>query len=228
MFHSLKKYEHFLNDRKLYLSFGGGFFVAIAAKFFELAGIFSLDYNNYIQNGIDESTAIGYSVISIIGIAVIHEATKVMVLNHPKFFGKKDTLYYGSSLGFGFAAMYAYIVVIWALSGEELNNVEFIYAIILIIGLILLQGSFGIIIGYGSSNFKTKRFFLLTTFLHIILNIILFFRLYGEISKPISSIIVLFYGGLLYIFIYQNILPTAMTEEQRKERRRFLRKGSRN
>lgn len=228
MFHSLKKYEHFLNDRKMFLSFGGGFFVAIIAGFFEMVGIFSLDYTNYLDGGdISESTAIGFSIVSIFGIAIVHEAVKTMVLNHPKFLGKKDTLYYGASLGFGFAAMYVFLIVIWGLTQEKLETIDFVYAIILLVGITLLHGSLGVIIGYGCSNFKTKKYFVIATFLHVILNFVLFLRGWEVINKPISAFFVLAYGSLLYLYIYYNVLPTALTEEQKKERRRVLRQRSR-
>lgn len=227
MFHSLKKYEHFLNDRKLFLSFGGGFFVAIIAGFFEMVGIFSLNYKHFEDNGIPESPAISYAFVSIFGIAIVHEAVKTMVLNHPKFLGKKDTLYYGSSLGFGFAAMYVYIVVIWGRMEGDIALSDFTYDVILLIGLILLHGSFGMIIGYGCSIFKTKRFFIYATILHVILNLVIFFRWLEYINQPVLAFFVLAYGGFLYLYMYQNILPIALTEKQKSVRRRFLRKKSR-
>lgn len=225
MFHSLKKYEQFLNERKLFLTFGGGFFLAIIAGMFEISGFLSLNYTNYLDaDKTNESSAVVFSFISILGIAVVHEAVKTMVLNHPKFLGKKETLYYGSSLGFGFSAMYIYIILIWGMGKE---NIDIVLATILLTGIILLQGSFGIIIGYGCSNFKTKRYFAIATFLHVILNFVLFIYFLKKIIYPILAVFVLAYGIFLYLYVYFNVLPTALTTEQKKARRRVLRREKR-
>jgi hypothetical protein len=212
LFVMLYRYEGCFDDRKLFMTFAGGMFLGIVALLFEISNIFSL-------NGSDFT-----GVISIFGIAFLHEALKTMVLNLKRFQGKFDTTFYGLSIGLGFGAIYGF----YAISSQLIKGIDvelFIINTIMVIGIIQFHGALGLMIGYGVSLRKTFRYFGYAILFHIILNAVFFGYLSVSIKILVGlTVFTVIYGTLLLVYDAKMLLPKSLPEKMRKQKRRMLRK----
>ena len=212
LFILLSKYEGCFDDRKLFMSFAGGMFLGIVALLFEITNVFSLNRADLT------------GLISIFGIAFLHEALKTMFLNLKRFQGKFNTTFYGLSLGLGFGAIYGF----YAVSSQLIKGIDveiFIINIIMVIGIIQFHGALGLMIGYGVSLHKTFRYFAYATLFHIILNAVFFG--YSSVSIKILiglTVFTIIYSSLLLFYDAKILLPKSMPEKMRKQKRRMLRK----
>jgi len=88
---------------------------------------------------------------------------------------------------------------------------------LLSLGIILFQGSTGLIMGYGVSQGRLHAYFRNISLLHIFLNVFFFLSAVNLLPYYLTVILVLAYGTLLYIYAYQEVLPNSLTKEQRKK-----------
>lgn len=212
LFIMLYKYERCFDDRKLFMTFAGGMFLGIVALLFEITNVFSLNRADLT------------GIISIFGIAFLHQALKTMFLNLKRFQRKFDTTFYGFSLGLGFGAIYCF----YAVSSQLIKDIDietFIINIIMVLGIIQFHGALGLMIGYGVSLHKTFRYFAYATLFHIILNAVFFG--YSPVSIKILiglTVFTILYSSLLLFYDAKILLPKSMPEKMRKQKRRMLRK----
>ncbi len=211
--HQLIRYEDYLNDRKLYIGSGLGFISAFVAYIFEQLGIFSF----YVSGSPEDYSR---AFVSIFGIAILHTALKGYSLNRASLREGKDPniAFYGAAFGYIFGAVYVTILVSKSLkSGDASTPIEFILLLLLSIGVILFQGSTGVIMGWGVSRGEMLKFFAYVTGAHIFLNSVIFLRAVFLIPSPLMVAFVLAYGVFLYAYTYRVVLPASLTKEQRKK-----------
>ncbi len=212
LFILLYRYEGCFDDRKIFKTFAGGMFLGIVALLFEITNVFSLNRADLT------------GIISIFGIAFLHEALKTMVLNLKRFQGKFDTTFYGLSLGLGFGAIYCF----YAVSSQLIKGIDtetFTINIIMILGIIQFHAALGTMIGYGVSLHKTIRYFGYAVGFHILLNAVFFG--YSPVSINILiglAFFTIIYSSILLFYNAKILLPKSLPEKMRKQKRRMLRK----
>ncbi len=102
LWYLLKRYEGYFDDARVFLSLTFGFFAGLVAIFLELALFPFQDPTFQAQVGV--GTAF---LMFVIGYALFETACKLVVLGTARFRGRRDTPYYGASLGLGMGSMMA-------------------------------------------------------------------------------------------------------------------------
>lgn len=224
LYFMLERYEGCFEDKKVFLTLVLGLFFGMFVYIFELVGFFNL---NPFAFGVTLLSLIS----SILGIALLHQSIKMMILNMKRFRGKFDTTFYGSSLGLGFGAMYTFAAVVTQF--ENLDT-SFFISIVFIIGIILFHGATGVIIGYGCSIHKPMRYFFYAFLLNVLYNIFVFLYYVSiagvtEMSARLPALgvlatITIILGALIFSYAFYTILPRSLPENFKRLRRRLMRK----
>ena len=192
---SLKNYENYYKEEKIFLTFVIGIIAGFIAALIE---IFT------IQAGI----------LTIILFPILEQIIKTMILNIRRLQGKKETVIYGLSLGLGFGSIFTPVSLI--LSNIQTESLTLILSIIGSLGIILFHGGTGIIIGYGVYTGKILKYYIVTILLHIPLT--LFFYLTGVYGLEQFQISLIFYGLIIYWYVTKKIMPQILTSTQRRKR----------
>jgi RsiW-degrading membrane proteinase PrsW (M82 family) len=218
LFFSLKNYESSFEERTLFRLFIWGIFLGLIAVFFEFT-FFSLDPRRPMS----------YQIISIPGLALFQALVKLMVLNRKKFQAKRETTFYGLSLGLGFAAICSFSYSFAAVTPDIKAGAYYSALLVIMItfGNLLLQGAGGAILGCGSTSRKIFKFLGCVVLTYSIFNFVKFITFQNVIRVELSAIIALLYGAVFFVWMAKFILPKALPEELRKKRRRILRAKSR-
>lgn len=224
LYYILDKYENCYEEQKIFLSLVIGFFLGLISAIMEMFGFFTLraeiDYKENIKY-------VFYSpslIMSIFVIALFQNALKSLVLSMKRFKQRTETVFYGASLGLGFGALYSFVS--FSTIFTDINNYKaFVIALFFIIGIIFLHCCFGIILGYGSYRGKFFSYYIFAVLLQIILNVIFFFgsTLTTQEELILPAIITFLFGFNLFLYVYKNIIPDALPENMKRERRRKLR-----
>jgi hypothetical protein len=218
----LYRYEGMFSEKKLFLFFAVGMVagMAVAAAHSYLELFYLLDLTSAL-------------LILVIGLSLLEELIKAIILNYPKFLLKHETPYFGAGLGLGMGSM-----IVMALGQESLRNTEVLdTSEILITGGILLlysfnmaflHGSNGVLVGYGSATGDIKRYVFIAILVHMIFNLFylafLVYRSslgYGALGFLVAALIFTVY--IFYRHIYTHILPDALPDKLKSKRRRRLR-----
>jgi len=214
--HILIQYEDFLDDRKLYVGSAFGFISAVIAYLVEQLGIFGFSVEN-----VDKDAS--FAFISIFGIALLHTALKGMSLNHKSIREGKDRniAFYGASFGFIFGAVYVTVIISKVLTAGEIagdSEAHILYPLLFLLslGIILFQGSTGLIMGWGVAQDRLYNYFIRISLLHMFMNLFFFLSAVGLTPFYLTVFLVVSYGSLLYVYSYREVLPSSLTKEQRK------------
>jgi ABC-type multidrug transport system fused ATPase/permease subunit len=169
----------------------------------------------------------------VIGFAVFEEMLKFIVLNLKRFRGKQDTVFYGSSLGFGYGALVAVFAAFISFSGS--TQAYTLYGIGLIIAtsfcLIFLHGTLGCLIGYGCATLKGMKYVFIAILCQTLLNFLILIVGYANIPEyNIPEVAAIFISAaVLYVFstyryVRNNLISKALPVELRRYERRIFRK----
>lgn len=162
-----------------------------------------------------EIFSISVGILSIIMFPLLEQLFKTMVLNIRRFQEKRSTVLYGLALGLGFGSIFTPVSML--LANTEINSSILVLLSVLIgsIGIIFIQGSTGVIIGYGIYQNKLTKYFLFSLLFHIVLTFWFFLTGYFHIEQFQVGIIV--FGIFSYIFVLKKYLdPIIKQREQRK------------
>jgi len=219
MTHLLNRYESRLDDRKMYKGFFGGIVLALVVYLFMLIGFIGF----VIEDGDEEEIARGVSKAfwSIPALAFMISALMAWFMNRKGFRGKEETSFYGAAMGFGFSSMFAFIMVSRPMVRGELDSdYEILLLIPLALGIVLIQGSIGSVMGYGCVHGMLIKSFFYGGLLHVLMNICFFMRALGYIPQELLAALALFYGSLLYMYVYARLLPRGLTRGERMKLQR--------
>ncbi|MEW6070426.1 MAG: hypothetical protein AB1485_07405 [Candidatus Thermoplasmatota archaeon] len=216
LFFSLKGYEGFFEEKMLFKVFIIGLFLGLVAIIFELFKFFSLN---------PKEASIGFCLISIPGLAIFQALLKLFVIGRRRFKAVSSTTFYGLALGLGFGAMYNFSLSFATLT-PALKNYDYYLAaltIVIILGLLLLQGATGAILGLGVATSKLLIMFGCAILIHSIHNSISFITHLNILPPECYVAFVICYTVAIFIYTLKFLLPST-SEELRKRRRRALRK----
>ncbi len=232
---SLKEYESYFDDRKIFLSFAGSLFAGMLVAFFHLV------LTRYF--GIQLIATFTFITV-IVGIAVMTNFLFFIVLNLNMYGQKFDTTYYGAAFGFGVGAMVSVAQLFSFFEYGFRMNAQYIGSMLFYaVAVVLFHGAIGIYIGYGSYKRRPFKYFFYALLLSLPFNGLIFFwywfswttnaynRTY-ELANIYSGgwwvlLLALVWAIFVYRIMHTRIMPAALPEEKRRERRRAIRKRKR-
>ena len=204
---TLKKYEGYFVEKKLFLSLIAGF----ATGFI----ILILEFNT-----------LGAGIFFIILFPAVEQFAKMIIINMRTFQEKKDTPLYGLVVGLGFGAIYMPLYTIMTATTIQLEQTFLFIALIFGVGVMFFHGATGCIIGYGAASAdrsKIWRMLLLVILLGLPITT-LEFGLSFLWGTPENNILILLlkggellYGVLLYWYVTTKILPSILPRSKRKK-----------
>ncbi|UCD92852.1 MAG: hypothetical protein JSV43_02730 [Methanobacteriota archaeon] len=175
-------------------------------------------------------------LLMLIVIALFEELFKMVVTNLKRFQLKKETTFYGLSLGLGMTAVSmvfvaGYIIVVP--SGAEAAPIDTltlvgIYTLIgtYSVSMCALQASTGSFIGHGAATGYVWNYFFQAMISRAVFAVLIVpFLGIGNFWVGLFSLIAAaVFSFFLYIHTYYRILPEALPEKAKKRRRREIRK----
>ncbi len=195
---SVKGFEKTLKQKNIFLTFIVGLIVGFITVAVE---IYTGDIPIYL----------------IVLYPVFEELFKTIILNIRRLQEKPETVIYGLTLGLGVGAVATSASVLRG----TLNAGDYLGLGLIVVGscgFIMLQGSTGVLIGYGIYRGKTPRFVTFAIFLHMIYMVGLFFMQVFS-SEAAAITVYLFVGGLLlYWYATRRVIPKLTVEGQRRKR----------
>jgi len=193
---SIKGYEGYYKDKLIFLTFIGGI----------IAGAITV---------IIETFSSGIGILFILLFPIIEQLFKTMILNFGRFQRKKETTVYGLTLGLGFGSIFTPFSMVTAnIQAGDL----FVLTLIVIgsIGIILLQGSTGVIIGYGIYDGKLLKYLLYAIILHLPITSIIFLTQYFNLAYLQIGLII--YGLIIYWYITTKIMSRILLNKRQRKR----------
>lgn len=204
---TLKKYEGYFVEKKLFLSLIAGFATGFV--------ILILEFNT-----------LGVGILFIILFPAVEQFAKMIIINMRTFQEKKDTPLYGLVVGLGFGAIYMPLYTIMTATTIQLEQTLLFIALVFGVGVVMFHGATGCIIGYGAASFdrsKIWRMLIVAILLGLPITTLEFGLsfLWGE---PRNNIIILslkglelLYGILLYWYVTTKLLPTVLPRKKRRK-----------
>jgi hypothetical protein len=200
---SIKGYEGYYKDKLIFLTFVGGI----------IAGFISV---------IIETFASGIGVLFIVLFPMLEQLFKLVILNFSRFQNKKETTIYGLTLGLGFGSIFTPFSMITA----NVQSTEFLVLISIIIGsfgIILLHGATGVCIGFGITEGKIIKYFIIAILLHVPLTSIIFITTLFNIQYLQIGIII--YGVIIYWIVTKKIMTKILPSKRRERRKKSQKSG---
>ncbi|MCD6411050.1 MAG: protease PrsW [Thermoplasmata archaeon] len=202
MWFSLRKFEGYFSEKKLFLSFLAGIamgFVVIIIEFL---------------------TSSASSIVIFLLFPLMEQLSKLMILNYRTFREKKDTPIYGLAVGLGFGSIFVPISTLVFFRGKVPELTFAAMSIIIGLALIFLHGATGSMIGYGIGYMGGER-----KWYYFFLSVIAVMPV-----RPITVIptgtayvasIVLVYGVIIYTYAVSKFLLLALPRRERRLKKSF-------
>jgi hypothetical protein len=113
-------------------------------------------------------------IIVALAFAVLEELVRLVILNFPKFQGKLDTSFYGTTLGLGMGATMGFGAV-YITIGQlgELSPLSWVVLIVIAVQFVLLNGGNGMNIGIGAARKMPWPYFAQAVLVHLAYNMLM-------------------------------------------------------
>ncbi len=231
LFWILHRYEGYFEQNRLFFALTLGIFSGLLLRFLEVYMFQFESQFTVAATGLFFSflyTAVGYSLLE----ALANQA----VLGFRKFRTRKDTPYYGASLGVGFGAMWSLQVVTVliqpvtepALVLSGLGAAKLLEGILLGAGLVLAHAGAAIWVGQGSGEGKLWRGTMVGA-LWLVPALGIYWYVVAGSPGLLPALAMAAYGLLALTQAQKRVLDTIVPPEirdmVRKERRRAARKS---
>ena len=217
-FLTIERIEKRLEERKLYLAFGGVVILAAVVTMVEFLSGMRLEGN-------------APGVISLVAQPTVHIMVLVMALNHQKMRATRQNSFYGAGLGLSFGATYATLVLmaeVQRAQGADESWLTFANLPLLLpglLGLTLFLGAQGTYIGKETHKASQLTFVLRAWAPYAVFTVGRFFWYraddifdgnLGVFFKGFLSFFLLAVGAIGYQFRYQKTLkPIFLTRRTR-------------
>jgi hypothetical protein len=240
IYYVLRRYEGYFEQNRLFFALTAGLFAGILVKFLETA-FFPFDNPAILQGGGPPFTfdTLAYSLAyTTFGFAMLAGLAMVAVLGFRKFRTRKDTPYYGVSLGLAFGAMHT--MPLFARSVQSLvepslrtdaaglvgNTLVLAFAT----GLVMAHGAAAVWVGRGSAAGRLWTGLVQgSLWLAPAMAISWFWVRTGSPFNLYGAAASLGYGVFLTVTtqrrVLDTIVPPEIRDQVRKQRRRAQRKG---
>jgi hypothetical protein len=198
LYFTLKKYEKYFEDKKMFLSFVAGL----------ITGFFSV-----IIEGLTRSAGI---IAFVILIPILEQLIKTIALNLRLFRGDESAPVYGASLGLAYGSIFIpFSMIIYASRGVTLDTLQTGIIVAGAMGFIFFHGATGIYIGYGAGTGRTWEYFIYAVLLQIPLSIVVLLTMYYNVE--LLQILLIAYGILIYWFATKRILIRVLPKSKRRK-----------
>lgn len=213
----LRQYETHFAERNIFLALAGGMILGMVITVFHLAS---------------DDMILSYPDLTIIGYVILfplfEELAKLIILNYPKLAGKHYTVYYGAALGLGVGSM-SIIAISYSLfldSPELMGNPLTVGVLVLLsFNYSLLNGSTGVIIGYGCAQYRLSYYFIWAFLAHALFNLMMLPFLWGLDTAEYGSLFLISLLTVsLFWYVLKNLMPAAVPPEMQKRHRREARR----
>lgn len=168
------------------------------------------------------------SLVALFALFAVDEMFKLIYLNRKGYSGRFDTTFYGVSVGVGTAATAVVGSVIWvslpqlqSAQGTDLV-IDLLLLVLFSCSLSLVHADTGALIGFGASRggmWSTFLRALAVRFAHGAL-LLAFFLGAPPAWAFLSTVTSLAFAGIVYHYVYTQILPGTLPEDVRREMRR--------
>ncbi|RLF30444.1 MAG: protease PrsW, partial [Thermoplasmata archaeon] len=187
LYFTLKGYEEYFKDKKIFLSFVAGL----------LAGFFSIIFESFVRN---------FGVISlIILIPFFEQIVKTSILNSRLARGTEGAPIYGATLGLGFGSILTpFSIAIYASKWSGLEIVGLSIVTLGAIGFIFFHGATGIYIGYGVKSDRVWRYFIYAVLFQIPLMVVSLVS--DEYNLEFLQVLIVVYSIILYWYAAKKVL----------------------
>jgi len=198
LFISVKGYEKTIKQKNIFLAFIVGIIIGFIIVVVEI-------YYRTLP-----------LIYFIVVFPIFEELFKTIILNIRRLQEKPDTVFYGLTLGLGIGSVATSASILQGTlpAGDYLG-----LALVVIgsCGVIMLQGSTGIIIGYGVFRSKVSQYVLFAIVLHMIFMTGLYTT--QIFFQGTAAVAYLFIAGLLlYWYSTKKIMVQILVESQRRKR----------
>jgi hypothetical protein len=168
------------------------------------------------------------SVVVLFALFLVDELFKLVYLNRKGYSGRFDTTFYGVAIGVGAAATSVVGSVVWvslpqleADQGVVLLR-DILLLVLFSVSLSLVNADTGALIGFGASRGEMRSSFLRAVavrYAHAALLLAFFLGAPPEwgFVAALSSVA---FAGIVYHYVYTQILPGTLPEDIRREMRR--------
>ncbi|HUR63118.1 MAG TPA: hypothetical protein VM241_01415 [Candidatus Thermoplasmatota archaeon] len=236
----LRRYEGYFEQNRLFFALTAGLFAGIAVKFLEV-NLFPFDNPRVLQPGTEPlatGTLVYSATYSTFGFALLAGLAIAAVLGFRKFRTRKDTPYYGVSLGFAFGAMhtmplFALSIALLVQPAVRLDAAALVaYATVLLFatGLVMAHGAAAVWVGRGSAAGRLWKGMVQGAVLLAPAMAISWFWVQNLPQVGIfPALASAAYGVFLTVLAQRKVLdpivPPEIRDQVRRERRRAQRKG---
>jgi len=198
LYFTLKGYENYFKDKKVFLSFVAGLF----------AGFFSVLFESFIRDA---------GIISlIILIPFLEQIVKTSILNSRLARGTEGAPIYGATLGLGFGSIFIpFSMIIYASRWGKFDIIDLSIVTLGAIGFIFFHGATGIYIGYGVKLERVWRYFIYAVIFQIPLMIVSLIS--DEYNLEFLQILILAYSIILYLYATKKVLIMTLPKSKRRK-----------
>jgi len=164
-------------------------------------------------------------VMVALTLALMEELVKLVILNLPRFQGKLDTSFYGTTLGLGigatmgFGAFYSTKIIL-----GSLDPMSIVILIIIAFQFIFLHGSTGTALGIGVARRMLAPYFARAALVHIAYNLLMIPFFSGDqmlgylLFFIVTGILAFYYYRICRLELNQLVEEEILKFESRKER----------
>lgn len=231
----LKRYEGMFEDARVFFSLTVGFFAGLATAAFEF-------YTDFADPALVAASPGLALTFFLVGYPFFEAGIKTMVLGLRRFRGRKDTPYYGTSLGLGFGAMLGLMLLSTSLAtGEALGTpygtAGFAMLTLLIVGVVLAHGATGVWVGKGAAEGKLWKGWGYGALFQLPVQgaLWLYWPNLGRGDLPwyasaVPAVFAAFYGAALLVItqkqVLDHVVPAEILAKVRREKRRAMRQAA--
>lgn len=175
-----------------------------------------------------QASSVGALLGIVVGTFLFEESFKLVWLNRKSYRGRFDATFYGVPLGVGIAAS-GVVGAAWASREFLYVPTTFLLLVLYSIGLALVNANTGALIGFGASRGDMWSYFARAIAVRFSYGGLLLPFLLPNVDAPFQALSVASaaaFGVLVYLYVYERILPGTLPEEIRREIRRERRRAS--
>ncbi len=222
MFYGLRKYDYPYVDKALFSNrrLFGSFAIGMVAGTLSAAVTYILLFSF--------TDLAGFFLLFLV-IGLFDESFKLIYLNSKSLRGRFDAIFYGVALGLGMAATTA---MAWAYQGIRLPNIGFSPVTLVAFAALSVGfngvGSFtGAVLGLGAAQGYMKIPFTEALSARLLLAFLLALFTSFQVSELIlgAAFVTAALAGVLAWVAYVRVLPEALPQDVRRQRRRRARRG---
>lgn len=226
----LRRYEGLFDERRMFFALMAGLFAGLL--------VFFLEYQVFRFEDLSRNPALLLYAATyyIVGYTLVEALAKGAVLGLKRFRTRKDTPYYGVSLGLAFGAVVAMQgmnvqLVQGGVMGYPLGQMAWTVLVLLVlwVGVILTHGATAVWVGRGSAQGKLWTGIGIAMLLQAPVLVLRFFTAEGAVSVW-GALLVLGYGVLVSSWtqrkVLETIIPPEILMQVGRAKRRQQRRGN--